>query len=30
VGQQIRWRIFLAYHLLKRTASRPSGLFAKK
>jgi glycosyltransferase involved in cell wall biosynthesis len=30
VRQQIRWRFFLAYHLLKRTFSRPSGLFGKK
>lgn len=30
VGQQIGWRFFLACHLLKRTFSRPSGLFAKQ
>jgi glycosyltransferase involved in cell wall biosynthesis len=30
VGQQIRWRFFLAYYLLRKVASRPAGPFAKK
>ncbi|MGD0230771.1 MAG: glycosyltransferase family 2 protein [Syntrophorhabdales bacterium] len=29
VGQQVKWRFFLAYHVLRRIASHPAGLIVR-